>query len=81
MLWLHGVEEQTNCWLPYIDVLPHYFSEGPNPLESYYAGKKLSYHVWHGQKDVDKARALFERLKTQDTNNSLLKIKPEVIKI
>ena len=82
MLWANKVTEQVNCWLPYIDVFSHYISQGnePTPLDSYYEGKELSYHVWHGQKDEVKAREMLNILRWQYQGNPLLKIKPRLLK-
>lgn len=80
MLWKRGVTEQTNCWLPYVDTIPHYLSCGKekNPLEGYYAGKALSYHFFHGYKDVTRATSLLEALRSQDMDNPLLDIRPRL---
>jgi hypothetical protein len=80
MLWKRGVKEQTNCWIPHVDVLPHYLqgTMDRHPLVGYYEGKALSYQFWHGEKNADKARKNFEKLKA--SNSDLLMVKPRLLK-
>jgi len=80
MLWKMQIKEQMNCWIPYIDVLPHYLqgTMDQHPLIGYYEGKELSYQFWHGEKNAERARKYFERLK--ESNNELLNVKPRLLR-
>jgi hypothetical protein len=82
MLWKEKVVEQVSCWLPYIDTLSYYLSEGreSNPLTGYYSRVHVSYNVFHGQKKADNAREIFTLLQKND-NNPMLNIKPRMVKI
>jgi hypothetical protein len=80
MLWKKEVKEQMNCFLPYVDVLPHYLqgTMDRHPLIGYYEGKALSYHFWHGEKNAGRSRKNFEKLKA--SNSDLLMVKPRMLR-
>lgn len=81
LLWKHGAKKQMSIYDPFVDVFKEY-SEGlgfeSGPLAGYYMGKHLTYNVFHGCKDVDKARGILNSLVSMP-KNALDEIKPKVV--
>lgn len=64
MLWKHGVKTYLNCYDPSTELIPFYLGETTeNKLDGYYAGTDLSWHIFHGSKDVGYMRECFRKLR------------------
>lgn len=66
LLWKYGVTKQMSTFDPTYQIFDLYkkgltYKEGP--LAGYYEGKHLTYHIFHGCKDVEKAKGISNELR------------------